>query len=156
MKRVLCAVAAAALMAMLPVGTGHAQTGAIEGEAEDLAAEGGRLWLVELAGAPAADGGSVANVQAEKAAFRRAAASAGLRFAERRSFDTLFNGLSISIDPADRHALRALPGVKAVWPVRLIRSPAVRPSGAMATAHMTTAITMTGADIAFTAGGVPS
>ena len=66
------------------------------------AAEGGRLWFVELAGAPVADGGNRASIGAEKAAFRRTAAAAGINYVERRSFDTLFNGYSIEVDPNTR------------------------------------------------------
>ena len=43
------------------------------------AAEGGRLWFVELSGAPGADGKTVNAVRNEKAAFRRAATAAGNR-----------------------------------------------------------------------------
>jgi subtilisin family serine protease len=109
--------------------------------------EGSRLWYVELAGSPTADGNTRAAVQAEKAAFRSAARSAGLRFSERRSFDTLFNGLSVDVDPADRSKLLQLPGVKAIYPVPVIRLPRAERWNAGAVADMASAIKMTGADI---------
>jgi len=45
-------------------------------------------WLVQLKSAPAADGTSLATLQAEKKAFRAAAAQAGAKFTERYAFDT--------------------------------------------------------------------
>ncbi len=60
-------------------------------------------------------------VRLEKAAFRRAAAAAGVRYVERRAFDVLFNGFSVAVAPADRAKLAQLPGVKAIYPVEIIR-----------------------------------
>jgi minor extracellular serine protease Vpr len=111
------------------------------------AAEDARLWFVELASNPTADGTSRSTVQAEKAAFRRASAAAGVRYVERRSFDVLFNGLSVSIAPAERVKLSQLPGVKAIWPIQTIAAPTPEVSGGSA-ADLASAITMTGASIA--------
>src|SRR5687767_5573688 len=58
------------------------------------------LWFVELSSAPTADGTSLGTVRAEKDAFRRDARGAGIAYAERRSFDVLWNGLAIQIDPS--------------------------------------------------------
>lgn len=112
------------------------------------AAEGGRLWFVELAGKPVADGNTAAAVRSEQAALRRAARTAGIRYTERRSFDTLFNGFSVEVDTRDRAKLASLPGVKAVWPVEIIQAPAPERTGGGSAADMATAIAMTGADIA--------
>ena len=57
------------------------------------------------------------------AAFRRAASAAGIAFTERRSFDTLFNGLSIDISASDRAKLLRVSGVKAIYPVEVIQAP---------------------------------
>jgi minor extracellular serine protease Vpr len=111
------------------------------------AAEDARLWFVELASNPTADGTSRSTVQAEKAAFRRAAAAAGVRYVERRSFDVLFNGLSVSIAPAERAKLSQLPGVKAMWPIQTIAAPTPEASGGTA-ADLASAISMTGANVA--------
>jgi len=113
------------------------------------------LWFVELGSLPVADGGAEGVVKAEKAAFRSEAAREGLRFQERRSFDTLFNGLSISISPADLGKLSRIDGVKAIYPVETIRLPEVTPS----VPDLLTALTLSGADIAqselgFTGHGV--
>ena len=65
-------------------------------------AEGTQLWFVELIGKPVADGASLAVVQAEQAAFRTAAAQAGVVLTERRSFNSLFNGMSVVVSAEDR------------------------------------------------------
>ena len=62
--------------------------------------ENGNLWFVELSGAPVADGANLATVRNEKAAFRQAAAAAGVSYEERMSFDVLFNGFSVDVNPA--------------------------------------------------------
>ena len=136
----LASSAAALSLLAQPV---HAQV-----SVEALAAEGGRLWFVELSGAPVADGNSLTTVQAEKAAFRRAAAAAGVRYTERRAFDKLFNGMSVLIDSRDRAKLAALPGVKAVWPVETVQAPPVEINGGGAAPDLASAIAMTGANIA--------
>ena len=59
-------------------------------------------WLVELTGT--VDG------------FRREAKEAGVKLAERRSFSTLWNGVSVEAAPGDVSTLRSLPGVAAVYP----------------------------------------
>ena len=121
---------------------------------EAAAAEGGRLWFVELAGKPVADGNSKSAVQAEKAAFRQAAAAAGVRYTERRAFDTLFNGFSVEVSPGDRLKLSSVTGVKAMYPVEVIQAPSPERLGGGAAADLATAIAMTGANIAQTTLGL--
>lgn len=111
------------------------------------AAEGGRLWFVELAGPPVADGGNRASLGAEKATFRRTAAAAGINYVERRSFDVLFNGYSIEIDPKDRLKVARLDGVKAMYPVERIAAPTPEQAAGSAP-DLVAAITMTGAKVA--------
>ena len=136
-RPILTAVAAAA---SLFVGLAQAQS------VSQSAAEGGRRWFVELAGAPVADGATLATVRAEKAAFRSAAAAAGVRFTERRTFDTLFNGFSVEVDPANRLKLARLKGVKAMYPVEIVTRPAVESGGSAP--DLEAALTLTGANIA--------
>lgn len=120
----------------------HAQTALPEG-----AAGGGRLWFVELTGSPVADGNTLEAVIKEKNDFRRAAKTAKIQYSERRSFDVLFNGFSVNVDPRDRTKLQQLPGVKAIYPVELIQAPTpVLQAGAAP--DLATAIAMTGADVA--------
>ena len=109
--------------------------------------ESTNAWFVELAGRPVADGRALADVRADKASFRKAIAAARLRWKERRSYDTLFNGFSIEIHPADRAKLLALPGVKAIYPVLKVERPAAT-EGDTSGVDMVAAITMTGAAVA--------
>lgn len=111
------------------------------------AAEGGRLWFVELAGKPTADGNSRAAVQAEKAAFRLAARASGVVYKERLSYDTLFNGFSVEVAPSQRAALARVAGVKAMYPVELIQAPSPDEREQIR-ADLGTALAQTGASIA--------
>ncbi|MCU0256730.1 MAG: S8 family serine peptidase, partial [Vicinamibacterales bacterium] len=104
------------------------------------------LWFVELASPPTADGTSPATVRTEKVAFRKAAAQAGLRYAERYAFDGLFNGLSIRVDRTQLATLSRLPGVKAIYPVAVVAAP--EPVTPAERGDLYTALAMTGADIA--------
>ena len=122
---------------------------ALQAQAQSVsqsAAEGGRYWFVELAGSPVADGAALGSVLAEKLAFRREAAAAGVRFSERRAFHTLFNGFSIEADAENRLKLLRLKGVKAVYPVETITRPAVETGGTAPTSRPRWRLT--GADIA--------
>ena len=103
-------------------------------------------WFIELAGAPTADGGGLAAVRQEKQAFRNAAAAAGARFTERRSFDVLFNGLTVRIGPQDLTKVARLPQVKAVYPVVTVARPPLGDEGSLP--ELQTALAMTGADVA--------
>lgn len=110
-------------------------------------AEGTQLWFVELAGKPVADGATLAAVQAEQAAFRAAAAQAGVALAERRSFKSLFNGLSIAVSAADRAKLSRVAGVKALHPIEVVQAPAPE-QGSGAAPDLASALTQTRADVA--------
>ena len=66
---------------------------------------------------------------------------------ERRSFDVLFNGYSIEVNPRDRLKLARLPGVKAMYPVERIAAPSPEQAAGSAP-DLAAAITMTGAKIA--------
>jgi minor extracellular serine protease Vpr len=144
MRMRLNSLALAALAVLLPLGAQQVQAQSVQAEAT-LAP---RLWLVELSGAPVADGGSAAAARSEKAAFRRAAAAAGIRYVERKAFDTLFNGFSIEVGPGDRAKLSQLAGVKAVWPVEVIQAPVLERSTVGSAPDLASAIAMTGANIA--------
>ena len=124
--------------------------GAIAAHAQESvptsAAEGTQRWFVELAGAPIADGTSSASVKNEKAAFRKAAAAAGIAFQERKAYDTLFNGFSVSVDGANRVKLQQLAGVKAMYPVEIVAAP--NPEVNAISPDLVSAITMSGAKTA--------
>jgi len=118
MKKSLYAAAmCSALVLSLGFATANAQ------EVSVSTAEVSNLYFVELAGKPVADGNSLANVRAEKARFMEAAARAGVEFTQRRSYDTLFNGYAIQINPGQRARLAGVAGVKALWPIERIDAP---------------------------------
>lgn len=85
--------------------------------------ESSNLWFVELSGRPVADGATVSAVEAEQAAFRAAAAVAGVQYVERRSFNTLFNGLAVAVSAQDRDRLAKLQGVKTLHRIEIIARP---------------------------------
>ena len=111
------------------------------GATEDFAS----AWFVELRGTPAADGGSLADLTAEKKAFRAAAKAAGVTYQERYSFDTLWNGFSVQVDEANLSKLTRLSQVKTVYPVVSVAMPETQPGD---NPDLATAIAMTQADIA--------
>ncbi|HEV8670592.1 MAG TPA: S8 family serine peptidase [Candidatus Limnocylindria bacterium] len=108
------------------------------------------LWFVELGSAPLADGGSSASTRADKTAFRNDARRGGISYSERYAFDNLWNGLSIKIDRSQLGALSRLESVKALWPVVSLRIPDTVTTDEVI--ELSSAITMTGADIAQAAG----
>lgn len=100
-------------------------------------------WFVEFSSKPASEGTSKRALKKERAAFRTAAKKAGLKFNERYAFDTLFNGVSITIDPDSLGKLSRIPGVKALYPVFAMSLPETIEGNP----DLSTAIGMTGADI---------
>jgi minor extracellular serine protease Vpr len=114
-------------------------------ETGEMLDETPQLWFIELASPPTADGGDAAATRRDKANFRKEAQTARIQYVERRSFDTLWNGLSVSIAPSQLPKLARLSSVKALYPVITIPMPAVSP---MESPEMATALAMTGADIA--------
>jgi len=117
-------------------------TPAPSAETGEMTNETPSLWFVELSSAPTADGTSSTTVKAEKAAFRTNAKKAGLQYKERYAFDTLWNGLSISIAPSQLAKLSRIPGVKNVYPVETIAMP--QPEAGV-NPDLFTALNMTGA-----------
>lgn len=115
----------------------------VEGEAGE---ETPQLWFVELPSPPAAEGTSLNVLAAEKAAFRSAAAAAGLSYTERYAFDQLWNGLSIGIAPSQLEVLTRIPGVKALYLVVTVTAP--EPGAPAEIPELGTALAMTGADVA--------
>jgi len=138
------ATTAALVAGVQPAGQGPQPEQTVADVQEQRAAESTDLWFVELASPPAADGTARSALQAEHAAFRRAAARARLAYQERFAFSTLWNGLSIRIDPADVAALARLEGVTNVYPVAEFAIPEPSPDPAP---QLATALAMTGADI---------
>jgi minor extracellular serine protease Vpr len=117
--------------------------------------EFGNLWFVELSRAPLADVDATFTVQqrlnylaqlrADKQAFRNAAAAARIQFRERHSFDVLWNGLSVEVSPAELPRLARIAGVRNLYPVLIFSIPQTQP---MSQPELATALAMTGADFA--------
>lgn len=105
------------------------------------------LWFVELTLPPGADGTALSRLRGEKASFRSAAAREGVRFSERFAFDTLWNGLSVRVEPTELTKLRLLPGVKALYPVHTLTRPEPNPLETEPSPQLSTALAMTGADL---------
>jgi subtilisin family serine protease len=103
------------------------------------------FWFVELFSPPAVEGTKMRTLTAEKNAFRNNARKGGLVFTERYAYDTLFNGLSISIEPSELGKLALIPGVKNIYPVQTIDVPESQQDPAP---ELFTSLAMIGADIA--------
>jgi subtilisin family serine protease len=106
--------------------------------------EGTNLWFVQLQSAPRVKGTSLAKLNAEKQAFRKAAADAEVSYTERYAYSKLWNGFSIRVNASQLSTISRLPGVKGVYPVNVIQVP--KASGP--SPDLETALAMTGADIA--------
>jgi subtilisin family serine protease len=104
-------------------------------------------WFVELESAPAADGTAESVVANEHGRFRAQARAEGIRYRERFSYDTLFNGISVSATDADAAELRNLDGVTAVYPVNTVTLGDPEPTAAFKS-ELAYALTLTGADVA--------
>jgi minor extracellular serine protease Vpr len=137
----LCA--GAMLVAPAAGGAGGSAGGLVGGDSNESAT----AWFVELASPPAVKGTSDATLKAEHKAFKANAAAAGINLTERYSFDTLWNGFSVSVPRSQVAALQSVPGVKAVFPVHTVSLPDPR-SGGGEGIDLANAITQTGADIA--------
>lgn len=102
-----------------------------------------QMWFVEFTGAPAAEGGSIEGILAEKDNFRNQAKKAKIKYEERYAFNSLWNGISISVTPGELAKLTRLSSVKALYPVVTVAMPDVTPELGV---DMATALAMTGAD----------
>ncbi len=128
-----------------------AQTGPIEPLTEPPSAENGemtdetpKLYFVELAGAPTIMGRTKAALKTERAAFRTNAKKVGMVYEERRTFETLWNGFTISAKPSEVNKLNLISGVIGIFPVQVIPMPKTT----VANPELWTALEMTGASAA--------
>jgi minor extracellular serine protease Vpr len=126
-------------------GDGTGAPGSVGGAANETPTS----WFVELASPPAVRGTSKAKLKAERDAFKANAAAEGVKYTERYSYDSLWNGLSVSVAPSKVAALGSIPGVKAVYPVHTVSLPDFTSEGsAGADIDLKNAVGLTGADIA--------
>ncbi|WP_374565067.1 S8 family serine peptidase [Ideonella sp.] len=142
-RKTLLATAAAAALTLVVGGVHAAQLQSVPAKA----AEQTNHWFVEFNSVPTIEGAKLATVRAEKAAFRKAAQAAGIKFKESHSFDVLFNGVSLVAGPAERAKIARLPGVKAMYPVEVIQAPKPIRQLGDEQPQLDTALAMTGADV---------
>jgi minor extracellular serine protease Vpr len=137
-------------LVVAPAGAGD---GSGPGPIGGAANETGTEWFVELSSPPAVKGTSKATLKAEHDAFKANAAAVGIKLTERYSYDSLWNGLSVSVAPSQVATLRSVTGVKAVYPVETLSLPPSE-SGPNNNIDLKNAVGLTGADIAQTELGL--
>jgi subtilisin family serine protease len=145
--RLTLALLCVAGLAVAPAvaGDGAGAPGTIGGSANETATN----WFVELSSPPATKGTSEVELKAEHDAFAANAAADGIGFKERYSYDSLWNGVSVSVAPSQVAALGSVPGVKAIYPVQTVSLPAFKSEGSGgADIDLENAVGLTGADIA--------
>src|SRR5947207_2677105 len=145
--RLVLALLCIAGLAVAPAlaGDGAGAPGSVGGTANETPTS----WFVELASPPAVKGTSTAKLKAEHDAFKANAAADGVKITERYSYDSLWNGVSVSVAPSKVAALGSVPGVKAVYPVHTVSLPDFKSEGSGgADIELKNAVGLTGADIA--------
>lgn len=134
------------LVVIIVVPTAYAQDQSASSIKADEADNAQPLWFVELKSPPAADGTSLTTLKAEKSAFRDQAKRAGIKYAERFAFNTLWNGFSIKLeDPSQLAKLYRLSSVNNLYPVATVPLPKTQ---GVSDPQLATALAMTGADVA--------
>jgi minor extracellular serine protease Vpr len=145
--RLVLALLCVAGLAVAPAlaGDGAAAPGSIGGSANESTTN----WFVELASPPGVKGTSKAKLKAEHDAFAANAAADGVKVKERYSYDSLWNGVSVSVAPSQVAALGSVPGVKAIYPVHTVSLPDFTSEGSGgADIELKNAVGLTDADIA--------
>jgi minor extracellular serine protease Vpr len=145
--RLVLALLCVAGLAVTPAvaGDGAAAPGSIGGAANETPTS----WFVELSSPPAVKGTSMAKLKAEHDAFTANAAADGVKVNQRYSYDSLWNGVSVSVAPSQVGALGSIPGVKAVYPVHTVSLPDFKSEGSSGDdLDLKNAVGLTGADIA--------
>ena len=126
-------------------GDGAGAPGSVGGAANETPTS----WFVELASPPSVNGTSKAKLKAERDAFKANASADGVKYTERYSYDSLWNGISVSVAPSQVATLESVPGVKAVYPVHTVSLPDFKSEGSGgADIELKNAVGLTGADIA--------
>ena len=105
-----------------------------------------KQWFVQLSGAPEADGNSALSVSNEHQNFRNNAKKERVQYKEEYSYNSLWNGFSVSATTAELGKLSRIPGVLAIYPVMVVSVPQTTRSAY--DPELYTALTQSGADIA--------
>jgi minor extracellular serine protease Vpr len=104
------------------------------------------LWFVEMSGAPVAEGNTDLAVNSEHQRFRNDAKKENIQYKERFSYNSLWNGFSVSATTAELGKLSRISGVVAIYPVMVVSVPQTTASAY--DPELYTALAMTGADVA--------
>ena len=104
------------------------------------------LWSVELSGAPVSEGNTSVSVQSEHKKFRDEAKKENIEYKEEFSYESLWNGFSVSATTAELGKLSRMSGVKSIYPVMVISVPETY--SANLDPELYSALALTGADIA--------
>lgn len=147
LRRQLVAVLVLVASVVAPLSAQNVPVSSISAASADN--ETPQLWFVEFASLPSAAGGSKNAAKTERDAFIRAARAANIRYQERRSFDTLWNGISVAVKPAELARISRMPEVKNVYPVDIYQLPS---PGEDNLPQLSTAVAMTGANIVQASG----
>jgi minor extracellular serine protease Vpr len=134
---------AAFVVLLLSASTGAGARTVVGGAADESA----QSWFVQFASPPTVKGSSSAKLKAERDAFYANAALQGLKVTQRHAFETLWNGVSVSVAAEQAGALASVAGVTAVYPVVPVSLPPVA-DGGTAEPDLRYAIGMTAADTA--------
>ncbi len=146
MKRIIRAFGVAAFLIAITSGWAWSQSVDLTGSDQAVqTADGKQLYFVELLNAPTVDGGDLSTILAEQATFRTAATQANVHYNEQHAYHTLWNGLSIAVDPGDLGKLRRMANLNALYPVIQLTLP---PEDPVTEPELITALAMTGADVA--------
>jgi minor extracellular serine protease Vpr len=113
-------------------------------ETGEMTDETPNLWFVELTSAPSIEGTSSTTLQAEHNTFRSEAKNDGVKYRERVSYDTLWNGFTVFAEPSELGKISSLSGVQGIYPVSTIKLP----ESALADPELFTSLAMIGADVA--------
>ena len=82
-----------------------------------------KKWFVEFESEPTASGGNRINIQRQQRSFIDEARDAGRPAQVNKTYERLFNGVSVDADAATAEVYAELPGVKSVYPVRIVSVP---------------------------------
>lgn len=104
-------------------------------------------WIVQVDGAPTAEGGTASAASGAQDKVLAAASSDGLKVGRTKSYTGVYNGMTVTASTEDADQLRDLPGVVGVWPVLTVTAPT--PASAPAKNPLASALAMTGADVAY-------
>ncbi len=118
----------------------------VSAETGEMVNETPHLWFVELTGAPVSEGNSSFAVANEHKQFREEAKRQRIEYKEEHSYDSLWNGFSVSVPTSELGKLSRIPGVKAIYPVMVVSVPQTTASSYDPALY--TSLGMIGADVA--------